>query len=166
MKYYYMKNMYSLGLAIFLLFSISGCSFKNYARSQPNIITIKTPTMKFSDIAYFHQDKDSVKIELYEAGIAVKTIEINRFVCSNEGCISKNAFNEDYLSGSYPDDLLKHILRKEPIYDAKNLIKTNDGFTQKIVTNRLNISYMVKKDSMRFKDSINNILIKFKKMKP
>ncbi len=160
-----MRNIYILWVSLTLLL-FSGCSFKNYNNSEPNLITIKTETLKFSDIGYFHSDKNSVQVELYSSGIAVGKFEINKIVCTNEGCLSKSAFNEDYLSEYYPDNLLKNVLRKKPIFEGKNLVKKPEGFLQEIKNEEVDISYRVTKKSVRFKDSKNSILIKFKKMKP
>jgi len=161
-----MKNIYTLWVSFVILGLFSGCSFKNYASSEANLITIKTANLKFSDIGYFRSDDESVQVELYSSGVAVEKFEINHIVCTKEGCLSKNAFNEDYLNENYPDDLLKNVLRKKPIYDAKNITKNEDGFKQTIVTDKVSICYKVEGDSVRFKDSKNRILIKYKKMKP
>ena len=162
----YTKNIFILWANLALLFALSGCSFKEYNNSQAKLITIKTPTLKFSDIGYFRSDETSVQVELYTSGIAVQKFEIERYVCTNDGCLSKNAFNEDYLSGYYPDELLKNVLLKKPIYSGRNLEKNDNGYSQHIVDEDVNITYKVLKDSMRFQDSKNHILIKFKKMKP
>ena len=47
-----------------------------------------------------------------------------------------------------------------PIYDGKNLKKMYDGFGQKIKDEDVNIDYEVTRQSIRFKDSKNGILLK------
>lgn len=150
---------------LFFVLLFSACSFKSYQTSESYLITLKTPQIKFSDIGYLRKDKASVQIELYASGVSVNKFEINHYVCSNDGCLSKNAFNDDYLSEYYPDELLKNVLMAKPIFNAQNLIRTAGGFEQRIEDENLYIIYKITANDIYFKDKKNGILIKLKQLK-
>ena len=84
-------------------------------------------------------------------------------VCvEGEGCMRKSTFNEQYLSPAYPDDLLKNVFLGQPIFNGKNLLKTDLGFVQVIQASGVDIVYKVELDQIYFKDKSNAILIKVK----
>lgn len=143
---------------------MSACSIKNYEHSEAKVIIIKTPKLKFSDLGYLKKSGDAVKIELFVAGKMVDSLSINHLVCVNEGCMSKEHFNKEYLQASYPDDLLQDIMLGYPIYDAKNIVKTKSGFSQEIQTQDVNIKYRVDAKQIYFKDRKNHILFKIKEI--
>jgi len=148
-------------LIVFALFFI-GCSTKNYEHTQSKILIIKSPLIKFADVGYIRNTDNSVSLELFVAGHRIQKIDINHLVCVDEGCMSKSGFNEEYLHKDYPDDILQNILLSKPIYNSKNLIKTDDGFEQNIRTENSLIIYKVKSNSIYFKDKKNKIIIKIK----
>jgi hypothetical protein len=154
---------YPFFLAFFLLFS--ACSFKNYEHTQSKIVIIKSPKLKFADLAYIRGDSNSVELELFVAGKSVKKIEIAYLVCTDEGCMSKSSFNESYLSKYYPDNLLKNILLAKPIYNGQELQRTLDGFTQSIQNKNVSILYTKSAKMVYFKDRKNHILFKIKETK-
>lgn len=148
-------------LIVFIIF-FSGCSIKHYEQSKSKIIIIKSPNIKFADLGYVRNTGTSMELELFLAGKSIKKISINHLICVDDGCMSKRGFNEEYLHKSYPNDLLQHILLGLPIYDEKNMQKTDDGFTQKIINKDVNISYKVNSKIIFFKDKHNNIIFKIK----
>lgn len=79
--------------------------------------------------------------------------------------MSKSSFNEEYLSGAYPSDILQNILLGKAIYDGKNLEKTQNGFVQEIKSDEVDISYSVTPAITSFKDRKNNIIFKIKEPK-
>ncbi|MCF6339260.1 MAG: hypothetical protein L3J10_00685 [Sulfurimonas sp.] len=151
-------------LIVFIIF-FSACSVKDYEQTKSKVIIIKSPKIKFADLGYIRNTGNNIQLELFLAGKSIKQININRLICVDEGCMSKDGFNADYLHESYPDDLLQHILLGLPIYAEKNKQKIDDGFTQKIENKDVNISYKVNSSTIYFKDKKNNIIFKIKEMK-
>ena len=140
-------------LAVCLVF-FSACSIKNYTHTAAKILILKTPKIKFSDIAYIRNSDDAIELELFVAGKAVQQFHINHLVCVDDsGCMQKSTFNREYLNQSYPDDLLQNILLGKKIYNGKNLQKNANDFVQQINT-----------QSIYFKDRKNHILIKIKEL--
>ena len=146
--------------AVALLFS--ACSTMHYEQTQPKLIIIKSPQLKFADLGYIRHTDDKVELELFVAGKAIEKITINYLICVNKGCMSRSGFNEDYLSEYYDDNLLQDVLLGHTIFDAKNRVQTQSGFEQKIVDNHMDITYRVDAKGIYFKDRTNKILIKIK----
>ncbi len=145
------------------IFLFSACSIKNYEHTESKIVTIKTPKLKFSDIGYLRHSGEALELELFIAGHIFKRIDINHLICvSNEGCISKEGFNGKYLNSTYPPNLLQNILLGLRIFDGANLTKSSFGFTQHILTQDVDIKYVVKAKEIYFKDRKNHILFKIK----
>jgi hypothetical protein len=151
-----------ISIAFVLIFS--ACSIKNYEHTQSKIVTIKTKNLKFSDIGYIRNSSDDVELELFEAGNSAFKVSIDTFICTNDGCMSKSSFNEEYLSENYPADILQNIILGKPIYNGKNLSRNAFGYEQNILTQEVNIHYQVNANQIYFKDSKNNILIKIKEL--
>jgi hypothetical protein len=147
---------------ISLMLFLSACSIKTYEQTQAKILIIKSPLIKFADLAYIRHSGSAIELELFVAGKAIKTIAINHLICVDEGCMSKAAFNEEYLSGAYPSDILQNILLHKAIYNAKNRIQTDNGFSQEIQTQDVDIYYKVTDSKTYFKDKKNRIMIKIK----
>lgn len=137
---------------------------KTYEQTQSKILIIKSPLLKFADLAYIRNSQDALELELFVAGKAVKRIAINHLICVDEGCMSKAAFNEQYLSAVYPSDILQNILLAKPIYNALNRVQTKDGFIQEIQTQEVDISYKVTSKETFFKDKRKHIIIKIKEI--
>lgn len=150
-------------LTVFALF-LSACSVKNYESTQSKLITIKTPKLKFSDLGYVRNTQDAVELELFMAGKSAFLVAFDRDVCTHEGCMSRAAFNQNFLSAAYPDRLLQNVILGKPIYDAVALHKTTDGFIQKLANHAVNITYRVTSKEIYFRDAKNRILIKIKEI--
>jgi hypothetical protein len=148
-------------LAVCLLV-FSACSIKNYEHTKTKIITIKSPKIRFADIGYIRNSGKSIELELFVAGKAIEKIAINHLVCTNDGCMSKKGFNEEYLNAAYPDDILQNILLGRKIYDGRNLVITKYGFRQKIKTENVDLFYKAERGVVYFKDRKNKIILKFK----
>jgi hypothetical protein len=149
-------------LAIALFFA--GCSTTTYTKTQSKILIIKTKKFKFSDLAYIRNNGNSIQIEMFVAGKVIKRIEIQNFICVDEGCISKSSFNKEYLSKYYPDSFLQNIFQAKKIFKGKNTTLTPNGFTQNIKTKNVDIKYSVTPKQTYFKDKKNKILIKIKEI--
>ena len=152
-------------LLIFFVLFFSACSIKEYKHTQSKIIIIKSPKIKFADLGYIRNTNEAIELELFMAGNSIKKISINHLICVDEGCMNKSGFNEEYLNASYPSSLLQNILLAKPIYEGKNLTKTDDGFMQSIKNKDVDIRYKVDTKSTFFKDKTNNIILKFKNTK-
>ena len=152
-------------LLISFLLLLSACSMKTYEQTQSKLLIIKSPLLKFADLAYIRNSDDAIELELFVAGKAIKTIRINHLICVDEGCMSKAAFNEQYLNAAYPSGILQNILLAQPIYNAQNRVQTEDGFIQKIQTNDVDIKYKVTSKETFFKDKCKHIIIKIKETK-
>jgi len=152
-------------LLISFIFIFTACSVKNYENTQTKIIIIKSPKIKFADIGYVRNSDKEIELELFMAGKVIKKITINHLICTNDGCMSKSEFNEDYLHFSYPDDILQNILLGREIYNGEEKIKTDNGFEQKIITRHVEITYRVNPHAIMFKDTKNNIIFKIKDTK-
>jgi len=152
-------------LFLVILFFFSACSIKDYEQTKSKIIIIKSPNIKFADLGYIRNSGNSIELELFLAGKSIKQININHLICVDEGCMSKDSFNTDYLHSSYPNDILQNILLGNPIYDGENLQKTDDGFIQKITNKYVKITYKTNLNVISFKDKKNNIIFKIKGIK-
>lgn len=149
-------------ILIGLVLLLSACSIKIYEQTQPKILIIKSPQIKFADLAYIRHSGQALELELFVAGKSIKKIAINHLICVNEGCMSKAAFNAEYLNAAYPSDLLQNILLSQAIYNGQNRVQTQNGFSQKIQTKDVDISYKVTGTQTFFKDRIKHIIIKIK----
>ena len=155
-----------LSMGLSLLFT--ACGTQPYLKENPALIIFKTPTFKYADMGFLYENKEEVKVEIYGSGQAVMTLKISdTHVCmSLLECMSKESFNADVLSDAYPKDILEHIFRGEKIWEGKGLHKKGNGFTQKLLSKgKYNIKYSVLNKQIKFHDTLNNILIKVKKVK-
>jgi len=70
------------------------------------------------------------------------------------------------LSANYPKDTLERIFRAKPVFNGKNVEKKRNGFTQKLLMpGKYDIEYTVFNNETVFRDTINKILIKIKRMR-
>jgi len=152
-------------ISFVLVFLLSACSVKNYETTQPKLVFIKSPKIKFADIGYLRNTDSSIELEMFMAGHAIEKISINHLICVRAGCMTKSGFNQEYLNHSYPDDILQNIFLGREIFDGKSKLIQEDGFVQKIDTPEVNISYKVNSKQIFFKDTKNKILIKLKDTK-
>ena len=158
-----MRKFYILWASVLILL-LSGCVAKPFTHSDAATIILKSPKLKFADTGYLKSSDEMVALELFSASQAVAKIEVNRLICvEGEGCMSKSRFNAEYLSAEYPDDLMENILRSNPIYSSKNLIRNQQGFEQQIVEDGVEIEYKITPRQIYFHDRKNSILVKIKK---
>lgn len=153
-----MRIFFTLWVSLLLL---GGCTMTKPTHSAAYLVVFKTPKWRFADTGYIRTGHDVAELEVFEAGHRVLRLQIRNLVCvEGEGCISKAAFNEEYLSPAYPPELFYHLLRGETIMDSAELVRTDSGFEQRVG----GIVYRVSGDEVYFKDSDKGILIKFKKL--
>ena len=143
------------------------CGVKEYAKQDSIFIVFKTPSFKHADLGFIYENSDEMKVEIYGSGQVLVSLEItkDRVCMSLLECMSKQNFNKNVLSAHYPDALLEHVFRGQKVFGGKGLTKTRNGFTQQIVKNaKYNIHYNVLNKQILFRDTINDILIKVKRI--
>ena len=148
-----------------LLFT--ACSTKEYVKQSSVFIVFKTPSFKHADLGFVYENSDEVKVEIYGSGQALVSLKIRQeTICmSLLQCMPKQSFNRDVLSASYPANILEHIFRGQEVLEGEGLTKTRNGFTQKIVKKgKYNIEYSVLNNQILFRDTMNDILIKVKRL--
>jgi len=159
----YMTKYFILWASLLALL-LSGCGARPFVHNDAATIIFKTPKIKFADQGYVRSNEDVVSLELFSAGVAVGKFEIEKMVCvDGEGCMRKSSFNAEYLNEHYPDTLMEHVLRGEPIYNGMNLLKTEHGFEQHVLDEYVEIKYRVTGKQIYFKDRGSGVLIKIKK---
>lgn len=155
-----MKRFSTLWVSVVLLFG--GCAVKEFKTTEPKLITLKTKQLRFNDVGFIRTEDDAVQAELFSAGQAVERFEINRLVCVTGGCMTKHAFNAEYLSAGYPDELLQNVLLGQPVFGGAGMHSRDRGFEQHLESPDLDIFYSVGPDGIYFKDRLNDILIKIR----
>jgi len=151
---------------LIISFLLSACVPKEYVTQNSAFIMFKTPTFKYADMGFIYENEEEIKVEIYGSGQALTSLDISETsVCmSLLECMGKSAFNQEVLSGMYPEDILENIFRGKPLFNGLGLEKKGTGFTQKIVKkDKYNIDYSVLKNEIIFHDTINTIDIKIKK---
>jgi hypothetical protein len=147
-----------LWASVLLLFG--GCAVKEYTASEPKLFILKTKLLRFNDVGFIRKEGSAVQAELFSAGQAVERFEIDRLVCVTKGCLSKSAFNAEYLDESYPDDLMQNVLLGRPIFGGRGRVATGGGFEQHLEGTAYDIVYRVGPEQIYFKDRANRILIR------
>jgi len=146
--------------ALILLF-LGGCAGKVYHQSEPRLITIKSPLLKFSDMGYIRHDDTSVEVELFAAGVAVEKISIDKRVCVSAGCMDEAEFTRKYLYPDYPADTMRRILLGEDIFSGQNKEELCSGtLFQFIRSEEMDVMYRRSPGKIYFKDRLNGLIIK------
>jgi len=159
------KKSFSLLFAMLLL---SACATPEYIKQESIFIVFKTPTFKHADLGFVYEGKDEMKVEIYSNGQPVMALTIGEEnICmSLLECMDKKSFNKSVLSEHYPIGTLENIFKGKEVFSGEKSIKTSNGFTQNITkTDEYNINYSVSTKQIIFRDKINDILIKIKRLK-
>lgn len=152
---------YSILWASVLILIMGGCATKHYTVSEPKIITIKSPKLKFSDMGYIRYAEDAVEVELFTAGVAVEKISIDDGVCVHSGCMSEEAFVHEYLYKEYPSDTMRRVLQGEPIFAGSGASESCGGVKFQYIRNDdMDIVYRCSAKETYFKDRLNGLMIK------
>jgi len=155
-------------LFLLMMVLLSACATKEYMKEESIFIVFKTPTFKHADLGFMYEGKDETKVEIYSNGQAVMSLEIGvENICmSLLECMDKKSFNKNVLNAHYPVDILSHIFRGKAIFSGEKRVKTRNGFTQNLSkTDKYDINYSVSTKQIVFRDKINDILIKIKRLK-
>jgi hypothetical protein len=156
-----MKTAIGIGIVVFALALLGGCAMKKPGVSEAYLVVLKTPKWRFADTGYVRTGDKVAELEVFEAGQRVLRLQIENLVCvETQGCLSKSEFNSRYLSPDYPDDLLYHLLRGEPIFEGKHLVRGDAGYEQVFG----GIVYRVGGKEIYFKDCERGIMIKLRRL--
>jgi len=156
-----------LSLLLVWALLLNACATKEYTKQESVFIVFKTPTFRHADLGFIYENKEEIKVEIYSSGQAVMSLEISQSnVCmSLLKCMRKKSFNQKILSATYPESILNNIFQGKVIFAGLNVKQTRNGFTQKLMeTNKYNINYSVLNNQILFRDTINDILIKVKRL--
>ncbi len=161
-----MQKFFILWVSILILF-IGGCSTKYYQFSEPKIITLKTPKIKFADTGYIRHDNTSVEVELFAAGVAVEKISIaDDQVCVSAGCMREAEFVKEYLNRDYPTDTMRQVVLGKDIFGSKGSSEMCNGTLYQYIRNEeMDIVYRRKPNEIYFKDRLNGVIIKIEDLK-
>jgi hypothetical protein len=144
-----------------LVFLMSGCSTKHFSISEPKILTLKTPKIKYADVGYIRYEGDAVQVELFIAGVSIEKITIDDGVCVSAGCMSEEQFTREYLNANYPNDTMRRILQNSDIFGGMGKSETCGGVRfQTIRNDMVDITYRREEGEISFKDMRNKIMIK------
>ncbi len=161
-----MQKFFILWVSLLILL-IGGCTSKHYSISEPKIITLKTPKLKFADTVYIRHDKTSVEVELFTAGVAVEKISIaDDQVCVSAGCMSEAEFVKEYLNRDYPTDTMRQVVLGKDIFGSKGSSEMCNGTLYQYIRNEeMDIVYRRKPNEIYFKDRLNGVIIKIEDLK-
>lgn len=150
-----------------ILLFLSACSTKEYSKQESVFMVFKTPTFRHADLGFIYEGNNMLKVELYSSGQAAMSLELtDALICTSFlECMGKKRFNKEMLSGHYPSNILDNIFKGRSIFDGKNRTSIRNGFTQNISkSNKYNINYSVLTKQTTFHDTMNDIVIKIKRM--
>ncbi len=149
---------------LFSLFSVLvfvGCGAKYYEKPQPALIVLKSQALKYADMGFIYRGKKSIKVQIYSSGRPAFTLSIGKRVCVDSKCMSEKEFYRKFLKAEYPAGTLTNIFSKRPVFGGEELQKMNGKMEQRINRDgKFDIIYTFDNASARFKDRLNNILIK------
>ncbi|WP_297191801.1 hypothetical protein [uncultured Campylobacter sp.] len=148
---------------LYVLFLLNACSFKkaDFQQSKAVFINAKFANgFRVSEAGFLYANKELTRLELYKFGQGILELELNRQICLNSICYSRENFNKTYFKEAHYDKILDDILGEKPIYDGLNLQKTSCGFKQEINF----ISYELCSKELSFKDDKNKILLKINRI--
>ncbi len=143
---------------------LCGCSVKNkqISKNKSAVITLINQNFKINSTGFIINDGKKTNLQIYENGINVLELKVGKRICLNFGCKEQLSFNRDFFKNQHYKGFLNEMLNSKPIYDKKNLIKTDCGFNQNI--KKLFIEYSVCQKTMKFIDKKNRIKIIIKEL--
>jgi len=146
---------------ILIIIGLFGCNKSPYLEENSAYIVFKTPTFRYADMGFIYKNKDEIKLQIYSNAQSIMSLRVTKdSVCMSVlECMGSDSFNAKVLSRYYPSAILENILRAKEIMDGKNLLKTNQGFTQHIKSKYYDIDYKVVANKVFFRDKVNKIKI-------
>lgn len=145
-------------LALCLALLCVACSLKKAnLHSNAVFVSIVSPQLRLSEAGFLYEGKNEVRLELYKLAQPLFLLRLSDDkICLNGVCYTKKDFHQKYLNSHY-EDFLEDILRFKPLYEGKNLMKTECGFSQ----NFENGTYSLCDGLLEFKDE--KLFIRIKK---
>lgn len=153
------KNKFSI-LIILVIFFITGCAIKTPIKPKAVSFTAITPIIKISDVGFLKLAANTTTLQIYSSGVSLLELSIKDKICINGVCKDELIFNEEFFSSSHYRGFFNNILKKEPIYSGKNLVKTNCGFEQ----NLSHLTYKICNNKTFYKDTKNGVKIVVREM--
>ncbi len=155
---------YALHVMMFMaLLGLSGCSVKHeISTSHAYLITIKTPQIALLDTGFLNQGKGYTQLQIFNAGTLLFNLEMNDTICLDGACLEKKAFNERFFGTEHYPTLMEDIVLKKALYEGKNRVNFESGFTQDIELPSTHIEYRVDGETRYFKDRKNGVMIRLK----
>ncbi len=148
------------------LFLLVGCSQKvDYQSSKSYYIVIKNSSIKVADTGFIRRGNNEINLQIFAASTPILDLHVKQDVCIGYTCLSKISFNKRFFGFSHYESFVDELFNLQPIYHKTNLVKTPNGFEQKIETKDYSIIYRVDGENLYFKDKKNRILIKLKELK-
>ncbi len=153
--------------SLILLFVFGGCAIKQpYSVSKPYHVVIKNRDLALSDTGFIKKDSSRLNLQLFSAGSPLLDLIVYKDrVCRDLLCMNKLAFNKKFFGYKHYESFVDDLFNFLPLYEKKNIKKTKNGFTQKLVSDYYDIFYKIKDGSLYFKDRKNRVLIKIKELK-
>ncbi len=136
----------------------------NKSNSKSYVTTLKTKKFAFSDAGFMRNQDGVIDLQILAVGKPLLKLKISDDVCVDHFCRTKEEFNQNYLSETYPRDFINNVLTSQPIFSGKNMKKTSNGFMQRIISPDYNIKYKISPGSIYFKDLKNGIIIKLREL--
>ncbi len=162
-----MSNLQKMFLLIFAWSVLSGCMPKEYEKQESLFIVFKTPAYRYADLGFIYHNAEEIKVEMYTNAQALMSMEIDaeRICFSMLECLEKQRFHREVLSPYYPSDTLEQIFRGKAVFGGKGIQQRRNGFTQKLYQReKYKIDYTVLTNEVVFRDTINQIVIKLKRL--
>ena len=142
----------------------AGCAKITPQSSQAVSFSVISPNLKVSDAGFIHKFKEKTELQIYNSGVSILKLEIfENKICLNSACDDEATFNRKFFKDTHYNGFFSDILNHRPIYNAKNLQKSDCGFLQNISENF--IEYKFCNDLVEFADTKNKIKIKLKELK-
>lgn len=125
---------------------------------------MKMKNLKFADQGFLYIFKNEIKVQIYSAGQSAFQLYIykNKICMGDFKCLKPSTFNKKFLNIEYPNSILGNIFKGNPIFNEKNIKYDNKDFAQEIKNDKYNITYIVNKNGIIFKDILNSIKINIK----
>jgi len=149
-----------------LILLFIGCSQKTpYSSSKAYFVVLKTPKIALADTGFIKKDLNRLNLQLFSASTPIFDLHVKNDICIDYVCLDKKSFNNEFFRFRHYDDFVEELFNMKPIYNKRNLLKTEKGFVQNIVTKDFEITYKIENGNLYFKDKKNRVLIKLKELK-
>lgn len=164
MNFFYVLLSFVLGL----LLCACSVSKATFSHSKAVFVTLNSPQVKFADAGFLYQNKEGIKLEIYNLAQPLFTLDIRQSkVCVNSYCTSKANFNQKFFQNAHYDELINDIINGKALYRGLNFEQKPCGFEQNLVSKsgKFSIIYRVCNGEISFEDSIKKINFSLKRIK-